>query len=351
MKMPPLPLTSHRIQLLGAALLVLGSATAGFLLQHKGADDSDEPIPAPQRVSHAQGEARISLDAAAQRESGIVTRRLTTGSWGTQLRAYGTVLDPQPLAELANRYLSARAQLQSAQARADGAHLALERARKLYADQQNMSAAQLQAAEASDRTERANVAAALSELSTVAATAQQSWGPVLSESLQKGTSLAARLAARQELLVQVTLRPGENAAPTPAGAYVQLDDATHIALTYLSPATHTDPRIQGVSLLFTAPAAASLLPGMNVLVLLPAKGTVSGTLVPAPAVVWTDGAAWAYFKSGAGVFVRRKVSTQNPQPEGYVAQLPNLPAGSEAVVQGAQMLLSEEQRAQIRVDD
>lgn len=344
-------LTRQQFRLLGAALaavLLIGGATAGFLLLQPDASTDEQPVKAPQRVSHVNGETRITLGAAAQRQAGIITQQLATGSWGASLRAYGIVLDPQPLSELANRYVSARAQLQSALARADGAQLAAERARTLYADQQNMSAAQLQAAEASYRTERASVAASQSDLATLAASAQQSWGPVLGESLLKGTLLATRIAARQQLLVQVTLWPGETAAAQPTDAWVQLDDGMRVTLNYVSPATHTDPHIQGASLLFTAPAAAGLLPGMSVVVRLPGTGTLTGALLPPSAVIWTEGGAWAYFKSGPGVFVRRRVPSESALPEGYLV---NLPQGTEAVVQGAQMLLSEEQRALLRVTD
>jgi hypothetical protein len=211
-----------------------------------------------------------------------------------------------------------------------------------------MSAAQLEAARSAYRTEQADLAAAQSELATLAATARQGWGPVLGEALLKGAPLANRLIAREELLLQVTLRPGETAAGDPADAYLERDDGSHVALRYVSPATRTDARIQGLSLLFTAPAAAGLLPGMSIQVWLPGGRALSGVLLPPAAVVWAQGAAWAYFKSGERTFVRRRIPTAGVEPGGYVVSEPD---GSEVVVQGAQLLLSEEQRAQIRLGD
>jgi hypothetical protein len=332
-----------------ASLLVLIGASLSFLALREGSDDDDAPIKAPQRVSSQHGETVITLDPAAQRKAGIRTVRLRNASFGEPLRAYGSVLDAQPLTELSNRYVTARAQLEIARARLASSKLAFERAQKLFKDQQNMSSAQLQAAEAAYRTDRATFAAAQSELDTLAATAQQSWGGTLSEALINTTPLLTRLRERQEVLLQVTLRPGENASPSPTDAFVQMDDGTRVALRYVSPATRTDPHIQGASLFFTAPATAGLLPGMNVLVSVPTARNLMGTLVPQSAIIWTQGAPWAYLKSGTSQFARHGIPKDAPvTAEGYVVSLPD---DTEVVVEGAQMLLSEEQKSQAKVTD
>lgn len=333
-----------------AAVVVLSAATLSFItFRGDAAHDDEEPIRAPQRVSLLHGETVITLDPAAQRLAGIQTARLQQTLWGQRLRAYGTVLDPQPLTELANRYVAARAQAETASARLDSSRREFERATRLFRDEENISQAQLQASEAAYRSDRAAFSAARSELDTLAATARQSWGAVVGTAVSKATPLLARLTARQELLLQVTLRPGEIAASAPVDAFVQRDDGSRVPLRYVSPAARTDPRIQGESLLFAAPGTAGLLPGMNVLVSLPGARSARGALVPRSAIVWTQGAAWAYVRSGTSRFVRTGVATDAATSAGYVVS--NLPGDTEVVVQGAQMLLSEERRAEARVTD
>jgi hypothetical protein len=346
---------------LAAGCLVLSAATVSFIAFHDTSRDDDEPIRAPQRVSSQHGDTVITIDPAMQRMSGIQTLQLKNTSWTQPLRAYGIVLDVEPLIDLAHRCVAAREQVEAARARLAASQLAFERASKLFKDQQNVSSAQLQASETAYRADRAGFNTAQSELDTLAATAQQSWGAELGEAAMQGlhptkgpntpreTPLLTRLAQRQELLLQVTLRPGEIPAPSPTEAFVQMDDGSHVTLRYVSLAPRTDPRIQGVSLFFTAPRMPGLLPGMNVLVSLPTARTVQGAIVPQSAVVWMHGSAWAYIRSGASQFVRHSIPTDAPMPAGYGVR--DLPDDAEVVVQGAQMLLSEEHRAEARVTD
>jgi multidrug efflux pump subunit AcrA (membrane-fusion protein) len=128
-----------------------------------------------------------------------------------------------------------------------------------------------------------------------------------------------------------------------------LDDGTRLPLEFVSAATKTDPRIQGASFFFTAPATG-LLPGMSVVAFVPTTRVVEGAVVPPAAIVWAQGGAWAYFRTGPTTFARREVPTNLPAPAGgYLLQ--GQSENAEVVVQGAQMLFSEEFRAQAQVSD
>jgi hypothetical protein len=333
-------------------ILVLGGlAICGFIEGRGEAAreaEQDRPITAPQRVSMENGELVVTLDANAQRQDDVVTLRNT--SQQRELRAYGKVLDFEPLTELASGYINAKAQLQIAQAKRAASQTAFARAQKLYKDQQNVSAAQREAAEAAFRIDQAGVAAAESQLHTLAVTAQQSWGPVLGQAVVDATPLLAGLIARQDVLIQVTLRPGQSIAEPPANGFAQLDDGSRVPLEFVSPATKTDPRIQGSSFFFTTPASIGLLPGMSAVAVLPSGPAVEGAVVPSSAILWQQGRAWAYFRTTPKTFARRAIRTDLPAPKGgYVVQ--GLPDNTEVVVRGAQMLLSEELRSQIQVGD
>jgi hypothetical protein len=304
----------------------------------------------PDRVSVENGEPVVTLDAAAQREDEVKTTELKTAHYQDQVRATALVLDLQPLADLANAYARAKAQRQIAEAKLAASQTAFARTQKLYTDQHNMSAAQLQAAEAAFRVDQAGLADAESQVRTLALTAQQGWGPALAEALVGATAAFDRILAGQDALLQVTLWPGQALAQPPASAFAQLDDGSRVPLHFLSAATKTDPRIQGPSLLFTAPAGPGLLAGMSLVAYIAGDRTADGTLVPSAAIVWGQGRAWAYYRTGPARFARRPVTTDWPAPAGgYVVQ--GQPDGAEVVVQGAQLLFSEEFRSQLRGDD
>ncbi len=312
--------------------------------------ERERPVKAAQRVSIANGEVVITLDATAQKQSGIETTALRNAPIQEELRAYGTVVDLQQLTELSNTYAAAKAQVQVAQAKLTASHTAFTRAQKLFADEQNMSAAQFEAAEAAFRGDAAGVAAAEAQLRSLTATAFQSWGPAIGRAVTEDAPILRRLIDRRDILIQVNLLPGEAVAKPPQTAFAQADNGGRTAIGLISPATKTDPRIQGLGLFYTAPADVGLLPGMSVVVYLPTDKTVEGAQIPGAAVVWWQGRAWVYLRTGPATFTRREIATDIPAANGgFLAK--GLPSDVGVVTQGAQMLLSEEFRAQIQVGE
>ncbi len=104
-----------------------------------------------------------------------------------------------------------------------------------------------------------------------------------------------------------------------------------------------DAATQQLSGIVTAALASSVAEGRG------GKQT-PGVIVPDSAVVWLDGKAWVYVRKDAEHFVRRAVPVSRPAGEGWFVTK-NYSAGDRVVVQGAQLLLSEEFRSQIRISD
>jgi multidrug efflux pump subunit AcrA (membrane-fusion protein) len=309
------------------------------------------PAKAAVRVTtDAAGAAVITLPPALQERNGIETAPLRPAPFQTQVRAYGSVLELGPLTALGNGFANAKAQVAMAEAKLAASKAAFARAQTLYRNQQNVSQADLQLAEAAFRTDQAALDAANAQLSGLTATAVQDWGPTLGKELAEGGPLVAALAARREFLIQVSLSPGTAFAEPPFEAAVLTTTGARVAIRLVSPAPRTDPKIQGVSFLYAAPADSGLLPGMDVLASLPNGRAADGAMVPSSAVVWWQGRAWAYLRTAPDTFTRREIATDLPAPDGgYV--LSGLPAGAALVVRGAQALLSEEFRAQIDASD
>jgi hypothetical protein len=313
--------------------------------------ERERPVKPPQRISIRGNEVVITLDAAAQEQSGLRTAALQQTQYPEQLRAYATVLDLQPLVDLDNSYALAKAQLGGAQAKLDASRAEFEREDKLFKTQTSIvTLDKLQAAESAFHTDEAALASAEAQLRTVEETAEQSWGPVLGRQLGEDNQLFTRLVRRQDYLVQVTLSPGVLVTTPPPTATIQLETGQPREIHFVSPATKTNASIQGVSLLYSVPASSDLLPGMNVLAFVPLGSTIDGVVVPGPAIVWWQGRAWVYIRTAPSTFARKAISTDYPLPEGgYLVR--TLSSGTEVVVQGAQMLLSEEFRAQIQVGE
>jgi hypothetical protein len=304
----------------------------------------------PAKVAVEDGQTIVKLDAAAQQRGGIAVAHVEAAPYRSERRAYAVVLDAKGLNELAGAYAGAKAQRQSAQAKIEATRTAFERAKSLYKDQQNVSAAQLQSAEAAFHADEAALAAAEMQARSYAATARQEWGPVIGDALISGSPAASRLIEREDLLVQVTLPPGRAIAKPPQSAVVQAPQGGRVALSYVSPATRTDPRIQGMSFFYVASGQSGLLPGMNLVALLPEDAVRQGELVPDTAVVRWQGKDWVYVRTSAESFTRHEIAGEVPAAAGgYVVG--NLPGDAEIVTEGAQVLLSEELRPQLQGGD
>ncbi len=151
------------------------------------------------------------------------------------------------------------------------------------------------------------------------------------KALVDGAPLVENLIERRDYLVKVTLPPGKTLAKPPA---TKLGNARHARLDFISPATTTNPKIQGTSYFYSVAADSGLLPGMNIAALLPAETIAGGLVVPEAAVVWLHGQAWVYLRTGADTFARREIAPDRPGlGGGYIVT--SLPPNARIVIRGA----------------
>jgi hypothetical protein len=338
------------------AVIVLAAAGAAVFGFFEGREqqvleaEREHPVKPPIRVSTENGMATVRVDAATLERSGIETAGLSVAPYMAQIRAYGMVLDLARLTDLSNSYTNAEAQLHTVQAKLAASRPAYERAKRLYDNEHSVSLQVLQSAEAALRTDEAAEGAAESQLRTLRATAYQEWGSALGKSLIERSELITRLIERQDFLVQVTLPPGTIIQEPPSVAAIDRGANVRAPITFISLATRADPRIQSLSFFYTVPASSGLLPGMNVLAFLPSGTSIEGVTVPAEAVIWWQDRAWIYRRTSPEAFVRSPIATELPAPGGgYIVK--DFPADAEFVSRGAQLLLSEEFRAQIQVGE
>jgi hypothetical protein len=345
---------SVKLLLLAAAVVACGALIGWRILAGRNEAvveaQRERAVKVPVRVSGKSGDLVITLDAETQQRSGIRTATLPSTPHAEELRAYGMVLDVARLTELSNNYANAKAQVQTALAKLAMSKPAYDRAQKLFNSETHVvSQAQVQAAEAAFGTDQASLVAAEAQVRSLTATAYQEWGSVLGKSLVDDSPMIKALIERQSFLLQITLPPGVTLAVPPATASIETGKVRH-EITFVSPATRIDPRVQGISFFYAATASSGVLPGMNVLAFLPSGKSIEGVGVPASAVVWLQGQAWVYRRTGPETFTRVAIAADLPAPGGgYIAN--DVPKDAEIVTHGAQLLLSEEFRAQIQVDE
>src|SRR5689334_18825510 len=145
------------------ALCVLAVAVIGFFVWKHGQQtekkpaEEQKPLEEITHVTHdEQGRVVVKIDDEAQGKMGLLVEKPAACQQSRELKAYGKVLDPTPLAGLMS-------ELATAQAQAAASTNVLAR-QKLLASQDNTSQQNLQAAEANAVRDELAVQAARQKL-------------------------------------------------------------------------------------------------------------------------------------------------------------------------------------------
>ncbi len=309
--------------------------------------DDNVPIVPSSRVKLVNGEAVITLDAQTQAGNGIRVAALGAAAAPPQTSAPAAVLSVAPLVAACDQLANDRTALAKAQAAVVVDQQEYQRLQHLYQQQQNASAREVEAAHGTLAAAQADVVGTQQRITLDIAAVRAAWGDPVARWVQDGGVQLTSLLAHGTVLVQVTLPPGTRQAPTAISLEAL---GTRVAAHYVSTYPQADPRLQGLSLLYLAPARDGLVPGLNLAAWLPQGKPAPGVLVPQTAIIWWQGAAWTYERTSPTTFVRRPVPDAQPLPGGLFAAT-GFKRGEYVVVQGGAALLSEELRAQIQPED
>ena len=331
-------------------LLITTLTTLAFLgaCQNIGRDADDEnrartapATPPPAQISFENGEVILTMDEQAQKRMGIEVGALAGASNRPQADVPATILSVQDLATFRNGYVSALSQIEKNRVDLEVARKQYSRVKTLFDSDQNISAKALESAEGSLRTLETEQHAAEQQLHLQGAMAEQQWGGVVAKWAMDGSPELDRILGMREVLIQVTLPFGQGNYAAPKTILVEVPGRTRAEATLISAFPRVDPRIQGRSFLYSAPAQPDFTPGVNLVSQFAVGNSTRGVVVPASAVVWSEGKAWAYLQTGARQFSRREVPTNSAVDAGYFVTT-GFSAESKLVTRGAQSLLSEE---------
>jgi hypothetical protein len=303
------------------------------------------------RVSVIDGAAIVTLDETARQKAAIVTDTLQAAHHQRMIRAFGVVLPIRELIDLYNAYAAAEARSQSAQAALSASRQEYLRLKGLYADDRNSSEKAAQLAEAAWRSDEARARATQEAYLAIERNARQQWGETLASAVLKGSPLFTLLTTLQEALIQVSVPAGEILESLPDAVRIQTGESRSVEANLVTRLPRTDPRFQGVTLLYRAPRKSfDFLVGMNLPVLLPSGEPLAGVNIPASAVVWWQGKAWLYVEISPGQFTRRELPVDLPLEDGWFV-IHGFSVGEAVVLRGAQLLLSQELRGQIQMSE
>ena len=289
---------------------------------------ADKEAAAPQVSRDTNGNAVISMSDETQGDLGILVKSLAAFQMSPELKGYGRVVDPAPLAALMTELAVAQAAYAAS---------ASELARlKTLEGQGNASARALQTAEAAAARDLVAIQSARERLTL-------SWGKSIAD--QKDLpGFIHDLTSLEAALVRIDLPVSETLKEPPAGARIARLSGASAEAAFLEMAPSVDPQMQGQGFIFLLrPNSQRLTLGESVVGYIKIPGEpLAGAIIPREAVVRTEGAGWVYVLNSAGdAFTRVEAALDHPIEAGwFVTQ--GVAAGEYVVVTGAQQLLSIE---------
>jgi hypothetical protein len=286
----------------------------------------------------------VTLSVASQKASGITTVTLSSASRQNEITSYGSVVGIEQLTEQRARYQAALADANVVRASIANTQQDYQRLKSLNGDNKNVSDHAVQVAEAAWKADQARLAAAETQAAGIRDNIRQQWGDVLAN----GGGGVSSLLAHQEVLLQVALP--DDVQPASISRVMVAASGTHgkpSTAVYIGPSPQTDATVQGRTYFFRA-SSQELRAGMRVEAHIQVQGaSKQGVLVPSDAVVWYLGKAWAYRKESEEKFVRKLVDTAQAADNGWF-DATGFKEGDVLVTSGAQLLLSEELKFQIK---
>ena len=268
---------------------------------------------------------------------------------------------------LTNQLATAQSELSASTASVVAAQAAYDRTKLLNADNKNVSDRALEDAAARLAAEESRLKAATDTVRLL----QQSLGaagptgnkPLTverggdvvemlarpGEAVEPGTPIL-RVAKLDRLFARVDVPVGEHvppAVPTARIVAVGYED-TPVLADRVGVAATADPAAQGQSFVFRLrETRLRLRPGLAVTARIAIPGSRrQGILIPSTAIVRFGGKPYVYVQTAANEFVRKEVTLDQPTEAGFLSTR-TVSAGDQVVIQGAQLLLSEEFKSQL----
>lgn len=306
--------------------------------------EDEAPQAAPVPIKHGtNGESILTLDEATQKRIGLEITNLVSSEWQPEIRATGRALDTSPLADLMMDYSRALITF-------DSSHQELERAKQLKKDD-NISQRAFQDTEAAYRQNFAAVMAIRLKI-------ESAWGkriaalpgeivvpPGTPRKPDPAMGRLMDLVTTPGCLVRIDLPTGERLLNPSSARIVPLAKRERpITASFFDTLPVMDAQTQQLGFLFLNDQPNTtdrLMPGEAVAAFVKSDMVpVTGSVIPASAVLRHDGKGWFYLQTGPTDFTRRELPLDRAVDGGVFAG--ELSATNRVVVTGAQTMLSAE---------
>lgn len=279
-----------------------------------------------------------------QRASGIETLTLAASTVRPEITVYATVVDVQPLFDLSFRLAAAKEDVESALTTATSSRVQYERDQTLMKDGRYISEKTLQDARTTKAADQDRLDSAKVVLDGIAASLRLQFGETIANAASTPSSdFIHKLSTERTAMLLVSLPAGDKLS-APEQITVDDSDGKRALARKISVSPRADPTIQGNPFFYLAERTMPI--GTHLIGHVPLSNeSTPGVLIPDSAMIWYGGQRWAYVRIAPDQFVRRPVLSGEPADGGILVTTDFHP-NEQIVVQGAQLLLSQELRPQ-----
>lgn len=314
-----------------------------------GDSDYEEEIETRDSLSYENGLSMVRLEARDQSMAGIEHVALIRTYHQSDYQVFGEVLDVAGLVDIRSQLTSL---LNADRTKAvEEAHLteSYKHASLLYKDRQSISRRELLDIEYQLNTVQTDRLNLQRDLSSLRQAAVVKWGGKISEWLLNEDSENFKKLANQHVsLVRLFMREISLSQLEISAVDIAPVASPNQKITghYIGDAPNVKLGTGGIDKFFIT--NSKIPAGTRVVASLSASlKDTAGVFIPDEAVIWHSGKPWVFKQLSDGVFVRVEIEAIVDLGTGWF-EIKALVPGDKVVVSGAQLLLSEELKYQIR---
>ncbi len=305
-------------------------------------------------IKSANGINYINLSPEIQSNSGIKTQPVQISDYIKNLTNYATVLSIDSLIEQKNRFNEIKNQISLLSNELERDKKNYERFKALNDDNKNVSDKALQEMKVNFENTKIKLQTTQELITGIKQNIRAQWGEIILSMIDAGArkELFEFLVQGKARIIKVTLPENADNQPPKSISLALIDNLNEKFLaSYLAESPTLDKSIKGKTYFYIVYSNQLRIDSKVIANQVQNKlSSESGKYlaIPKEAVIWNSGQAWVYVQSSENKFFRKSIETTTESSNGWIVKENQIKENDIIVINGAQLLLSEEFKYQIK---
>ena len=305
-------------------------------------------------IKSANGVNYITLSPEIQSNSGIKTQPVQTSDYIKNLTNYATVLSIDLLIEQKNRFNEIKNQISLLSNELERDQKNYERFKALNDDNKNVSDKAFQEMKVNFENTKIKLQTTQELITGIKQNIRAQWGEIILSMIDVGArkELFEFLIQGKARIIKVTLPENADNQPPKNISLALIDNLNEKFLaSYLAESPTLDKSIKGKTYSYIVYSNQLRIDSKVIANQVQDKlSSESGKYlaIPKEAVIWNSGQAWVYVQSSENKFFRKSIETSTESSDGWIVKENQIKENDIIVINGAQLLLSEEFKYQIK---